>query len=152
MVEIRRVPINWRAALGSRASSIALVHADPPASPKIAFTLSVCIFGATAVALVAVAIARGTVPWILSTVVFCGIFGVALTRPFSTQLSPTGISRRTWSGRELLRWVDVESVEWQPLAIILKGKDMRFIVPLAFYYDAEAAVEYVRRHLAPHLR
>ena len=51
-----------------------------------------------------------------------------------------------------MRWVDVESVEWQPLAIILKGKDMRFIVPLAFYYDAEAAVEYVRRHLAPHLR
>ena len=122
---------------------------DPP---KIAFGFSVCMFAAGGVVLVALAIWLGTMASVLWTVFLCALFGVGLTLPLSIQLAQTGISRRVWSGRDTLAWVDVESVEWQQLTITLKGRNRQFIVPLALFYDAVSASEYVRSHLPPHLR
>ena len=84
---------------------------------------------------------------IIGVVAVCSLFGVAMIKPLSTELSATGVSQRTWSGRDQLLWADVTSAQWDGRAVELQSDTTRFRVPLMFFDDYGAACAYVLARL-----
>jgi hypothetical protein len=122
------------------------------APPKIALSLSITMFGGLGVLLIGISIWRHNLPMLMAMAFFCLVLGIGLTRSLSTQLCSSGISQLTWRGRIHLAWSEITQVTRQRQTITLKSAGNRFIVPLVFFSNADAALKFVSSHLPSHLR
>jgi hypothetical protein len=125
---------------------------DDSKPPRVGLVIVNLIYGGMGAGAVVWTALHGSALALLAVIVVCSLLGIALIKPLSTELSATGVSQRTWSGRTQLLWGDVTSVGYDGHGYELKSASARMRVPLIFFNDYGAACAYVESHLPPHLQ
>ena len=121
--------------------------------PRVAWKLAVILYGAVWLVLLYIIFFRPFQPLSIALPIFWILLCAALVAPLSTKLSPDGVSQRMLFGnRKLLLWRDVTELQDQGQVLTLVGSACRINIPIVFFSDADAAINYIYDHVPSAVR
>jgi len=67
-------------------------------------------------------------------------------------LSSEGVLQTGWLGAHFLAWKDVKDVKFEYQQLTLTGPQIQVDLPLVFFYNTDAAVNFVIAHLPDNMQ